>query len=57
MKRFIIINRSLITIMNLTGLVIMLGTLILVFFYPEVAGEILARLVNSIREGLNSTNN
>lgn len=52
MKRFIIINRSLITIMNLTGFLIVLGTFILVFFYPEVAGEIFARLVNAIKEGL-----
>lgn len=52
MRKFLAINRGLIMLMNLTGFMILLITFILVFFYPEVAGDIFARLVKSFRESL-----
>jgi len=52
MRKLVIINRSLMTIMNLLGFLVFLSTFILVFFFPEIAGEIFAKLVNGFKESL-----
>jgi hypothetical protein len=38
--------------MNIVGFFIVLAAFVVVFFYPEVAGGIFARIVNGFRAGI-----